>query len=130
MPVAKQAPSYARLTFVLQRGYKLTKYEAVEWIHVHHRTAQRRLQQLYDEGHLRIVAWKRAENQWIAQYAWGKGKDAVKPAPIPHNEVQRKSRNNPETRDKQLSKRRVIRVIKKADTVAANQIFNLLVKRA
>ena len=131
MPVAKQAPSYARLTFVLQRGYKLTKYEAVEWIHVHHRTAQRRLDQIHDEGHIYISGWKRpVGNYWIAQYCWGKGQDAPRPEPIPNNEVQRKSRNNPETRDVKLAKRRVARVIKKADKYAGNEIFNLIARRA
>ena len=133
MPVPKQAPSYARLIMLLKRSNRMTKYEAAEWVHVHQRTAQRRLQQIYDEGLIYIAEWKRpieSPNQWIPRYAWGNKEDAVKPDPIPHNEVQRKSRTNPENRDRMLAKRRVIRVIKKADKVADNQIFNLIVRRA
>lgn len=133
MSVPKQAPSYARLTMLLKRGNRMTKYEASQWVHVHQRTAQRRLQQIYDEGLIYIAEWKRpieSPNQWIPRYAWGSKEDAVKPPNVPHNEVQRKSRTNPENRDRLLAKRRVIRVIKKADKVADNQIFNLIVRRA
>lgn len=130
MPVAKQAPSYARLIYLFKQKYRLTKYEASEWIGVHQRTSQRRLAQIHAEGLIYIVEWKRADNQWIPRYSWGAKEDAPKPDPIPHAIVQRKSRNNPETRDRQLAKRRVAHVIKKANKYADNQIFNLIVRKA
>jgi hypothetical protein len=131
MPVPKQAPSYARLTFLLRRGYRLTKYDAADWVHVHQRTAQRRLDQIYTEGLVYISAWKRAEpNQWIPQYAWGKGQDAVKPAPIPVAERRKKYANDPDNREIIKAKKRISRVIKKADKIAGNEIFNLIARRA
>ena len=63
----------------LERGAQLSKYDLMIQAHCDQRTAQRVLKRLHEETLVRVVKWVSAYRQKIPVYAYGSGKDKMKP---------------------------------------------------
>lgn len=127
-----KAVVYQKLVDAINSGKQISKYDAAELVPCHHRTAQRVLSRMHKERLIRICDWHPVYHQRVAIYcAKNGGRDISKPKPITAVEATRRYRSKPEKREQIIKQKRAKRIIEGAyQSKAANQIFNLIVKRA
>jgi hypothetical protein len=80
---------------MLARGEEVTTATISARIPCCRDAAAKVLRKLREEKVIRVVAWERSGQVWMARYAWGTGHDVVKPRGLTAQERWRKQRVDP-----------------------------------
>lgn len=126
-----KAVVYEKVLSAINEGKSISKYDVAKLVPCHHRTAQRVLSTMHKQRLIRICDWLPVYHQRVAIFcAKNGGRDISKPKPITAVEATRRYRSKPEKREQIIKQKRAKRIIEGAyQSKAANQIFNLIVKR-
>jgi hypothetical protein len=84
-----------RAVGILGRGEAITSAALAERMPCCRTSAQKVLMALRKEKLIRIVAWERSGQVWMARYAWGKGHDVAKPRALTRHEKWLAQKNDP-----------------------------------
>lgn len=67
---------------LIEDGLQLSKYDVAGSVFCHHRTAQRILKKLHEEGVCKIARWTKSGQLWIPVYSKGTKRDKKMPPPL------------------------------------------------